>query len=786
MPPPPRKPVDNDPERDNKTQARAPSPPAEDPERAQKTQARASNPVAEDPERANKTQARAPRPPSDDPEKNAATQARAPNPLSKRSSKVSRAAEDPERANKTQARAPRPSRPAGELDEGSDYNTGQSYQPMEEDAPAGSLSLDGEGLDALDPEVGSSTSALPAFEPEDAGQDEDEEGADDANATHAGKPLKLEIIAGPDAGKKKKWKGVRMVIGRTPGVDFQLSDQSVSRRHIELVASDNGVLLRDLGSGNGTKVNGAKTAEKMLEHGDEISIGKTKIRFVDEVAAFQKAREAAEKKEAEEKAKAEAAEKEAAAGEGEEKKEGEGEGAEAKEGEGEGEGEEKKEGEGEGEKKPVRDRSKPVRRGAGAEAAPTGLAAKWKAMNPKVRLAIVGGVAFIFLLIVIGIATRPPPAPPIDPNKVVADQKMQDARAAIKEGDFEAAVRLVEEAEKLIPGIDKTKIGNTAREELAYVRALEEAKGFMENKRFEDARKALEKAQKGSNKSEAAKAKLVAELEKAEIAYKIEKIDEFIAAGEVEAAKSLLGELPVEQQSDPAAKIAAFEKELADQKAQEEKEGKAAAASAAARRKAQREEEIAAAFTVVERKFAGAEWDRAASECARVADQAAGDKEIVARARMLQATIPNFGRNFDEGMKKYRQGTLAQASKPLRTAHQLYKQMNLRANKYGQELEEKLGAASIAAGKEALIRDDLVAAWQNFRDAAKFDPGDSKARAGLDEVQAKAEDLFQLAYVQKDRDPRDALRRFKIVVQVTDPGSTVHEKAKNQIAAMQP
>ena len=112
--------------------------------------------------------------------------------------------------------------------------------------------------------------------------------------------------------------------------------------------------------------------------------------------------------------------------------------------------------------------------------------------------------------------------------------------------------------------------------------------------------------------------------------------------------------------------------------------------------------------------------------------------------------------------------------------------MNLRANKYGQELEDKIGAAAVVAGKEALLRDDLVTAWQMFKDASKFDPNDSKARAGLDDVQGKADDLFQSAYMIKDRDPRDAIRKFKIVVQVTDAGSTVHEKAKNQLAAMAP
>ena len=232
--------------------------------------------------------------------------------------------------------------------------------------------------------------------------------------------------------------------------------------------------------------------------------------------------------------------------------------------------------------------------------------------------------------------------------------------------------------------------------------------------------------------------------------------------------------------------IAEFETQLEEQKKQEAQDAAAASRRAAGNAKAAREEAMNEAFVVVERKFGGGEWDRAASECARVMDSYSKDKDIAARAKKLQGMIPSFGRNYDEGMKKYRQGQLAQAAKPLRVAHQTYAQMGLRANKYGQELEEKIGAAAVVAGKEALLRSDLVTAWQNFRDAAKFDPNDSKARAGLDDVTAKAELLFQDAYMTRDRDPLDAVRKFKVVVQVTEAGSTVHEKAKNQLAAMAP
>jgi pSer/pThr/pTyr-binding forkhead associated (FHA) protein len=742
---------------------------------SRKSISRGTGELEDDPERANKTQARVPKPAADDddPERANSTQARAQNPLKKVRAQV-----DPERANKTQARA---KAPEGEDEES--YRTGQNYAAADEEGLAGSLSLEGEGLEALDPEIGSSTKALPALERDEgaSASSDDEEGADDANATRAGPPLKLEITAGPDAGKKKKFKGVRMVIGRTPGVDLQLSDASVSRRHVELIYGDDGVLMKDLGSGNGTKVNGTKVAEKKLEHGDEIHIGKTKIKFVDEMAAFKKARDENEKKEADKKASDEkkAEEKKANADVGAtDEKRGDDEKAEGGD-----------EGDGEGDEKPAKEEKKggrvrPVRTARGA--AEGGFGEKFKALPKPIRLGIVGLIAVVVLILIVGVALRPPPPPPVDPAKLQADQKMQEARNAVREGDYERAAVLVAEAERVVPGIDKTNLGKQAREELSFMAALEVARKAIAESRFDDARKALEGSGRGSNKSEEVKVKVRGELEAAELKYKKVAIEEAISAGEVEKARSLLAELPVEMQAEPAQKIVEFEEQLKAQQELESKDAAAAARAAAARLKAKREQEMQEAFVVVERKFAGAEWDRAASECNRVMDAFPSDKDIYGRAKKLQGLIPNFGRNYDEGMKKFRQGAKAQAAKPLRTAYQVFEQIGLRANKFGGELQDKIGEAAVMAGKEALSREDLVTAWQNFKDAAKFDASDAKARAGLDDVNARAEDLFQTAYVIRDRDPREAIRKFKIVVQVTDPGTSVHEKAKNQLAAMAP
>jgi hypothetical protein len=74
--------------------------------------------------------------------------------------------------------------------------------------------------------------------------------------------------------------GEEMVtIGRLPNCEVVLSDTNVSRRHAEIHLREDHYVLVDLGSTNGSKVNGAKVKERVLADGDEITLGKTKIRF---------------------------------------------------------------------------------------------------------------------------------------------------------------------------------------------------------------------------------------------------------------------------------------------------------------------------------------------------------------------------------------------------------------------------------------------------------------------------------------------------------------------------
>jgi GGDEF domain-containing protein len=87
----------------------------------------------------------------------------------------------------------------------------------------------------------------------------------------------LMVIAGRRLGEVHKLTSARTVVGRSPQVALQLDGEGISREHAELVLTDGRLELRDLGSTNGTLVNGERAASRELRNGDQISIGTTTL-----------------------------------------------------------------------------------------------------------------------------------------------------------------------------------------------------------------------------------------------------------------------------------------------------------------------------------------------------------------------------------------------------------------------------------------------------------------------------------------------------------------------------
>jgi pSer/pThr/pTyr-binding forkhead associated (FHA) protein len=93
--------------------------------------------------------------------------------------------------------------------------------------------------------------------------------------------VRLKVLQGSHAGKELPVPAPKFVIGR--GDDCQLRPQSdaVSRRHCEIMITENEVVVRDLGSRNGTFVNGERVGEvAVLLAGDQLRIGPLEFEMV--------------------------------------------------------------------------------------------------------------------------------------------------------------------------------------------------------------------------------------------------------------------------------------------------------------------------------------------------------------------------------------------------------------------------------------------------------------------------------------------------------------------------
>jgi DNA segregation ATPase FtsK/SpoIIIE, S-DNA-T family len=74
----------------------------------------------------------------------------------------------------------------------------------------------------------------------------------------AGSALQLQVVGGPDSGKAIGLSLGCHLIGRDSTVDLELADPDVSRRHAELRVGPEGISVRDLGSTNGTWLDGSR------------------------------------------------------------------------------------------------------------------------------------------------------------------------------------------------------------------------------------------------------------------------------------------------------------------------------------------------------------------------------------------------------------------------------------------------------------------------------------------------------------------------------------------------
>jgi hypothetical protein len=95
------------------------------------------------------------------------------------------------------------------------------------------------------------------------------------------------VLEGVDKGRVYKDLPIPVTIGREEGNGLRLNDERVSRFHAKVQVEDGDIILTDLDSTNGTRVNGTAIQIRRLRAGDQVSIGRSMLLFgtMEEIAA---------------------------------------------------------------------------------------------------------------------------------------------------------------------------------------------------------------------------------------------------------------------------------------------------------------------------------------------------------------------------------------------------------------------------------------------------------------------------------------------------------------------
>jgi len=89
----------------------------------------------------------------------------------------------------------------------------------------------------------------------------------------------LVVQRGPNAGSRFLLDKDVTTAGRHPDSDIFLDDVTVSRRHAEFTRTDEGFVVADVGSLNGTYLNRERIEKALLSNGDEVQVGKFRLLF---------------------------------------------------------------------------------------------------------------------------------------------------------------------------------------------------------------------------------------------------------------------------------------------------------------------------------------------------------------------------------------------------------------------------------------------------------------------------------------------------------------------------
>lgn len=553
----------------------------------------------------------------------------------------------------------------------------------------------------------------------------------------APKGCRLIVVAGPDLGVEWAFKQPEVNIGRAAENHIDFTDIAVSRNHARISREDNVFYLADLGSDNGTFLNGVRIQREQLCSGDEIVIGARTLRFVELNEAPPTAAAHPILEPAPEPVVGRPSEIAAALG---------------------------------SEKKlsasqvdvGVVPPAEPGR-GTASKAKVTAAEGPPKGTALKIIGIAAGGILALALLGFLGFQLY---------KRLTAEKEAQkQARARVeflqalelvKARRFGDAITLLDAVLLVRPEYVRAKEYRAHSEmEIATWRGLEDARQLVAEKRCDEALDRLEGLPPESSwKPEIEAASKVCHRVLAEA--RVEEARTLFEAGEIDLAFEVVQEALQEFPGLPSAVALRDRITGADRPADDGKK--------TPRPKAKTPPELEGAVALYLQDRLPAAID--------AAEAAGGPNAVryIERMKQMQGLLA-------EATAAHKQKAAADLMRLAPQALELDQNIGLGEGVIRERLREYYADALYLKGLEAFQDEDFARAYQLFGQALKVKPGHRLSETRLSEISAKAKELYYQGYVLKDTNAEETRKIFKRVTQMTRPENQFHQWASKWLAA---
>lgn len=95
-----------------------------------------------------------------------------------------------------------------------------------------------------------------------------------------GEPATLAVLSGPATGAEIDLRALPIIIGRAEPADIAIEDSGISKQHLMVSRQGGRLWVQDMGSSNGTLVNGKRVQRAPVQPGDTVAAGATLMRFM--------------------------------------------------------------------------------------------------------------------------------------------------------------------------------------------------------------------------------------------------------------------------------------------------------------------------------------------------------------------------------------------------------------------------------------------------------------------------------------------------------------------------